>query len=243
MYADDLILIAPSVSELQTMVNICCQQLQEIDLRINDSKSTCIRIGKRWFEKCNPIMTPTGQIKWNTQLNYLGIDIPAGKKYLCCYDRLKSKFYASFNAIYCKLGKINNPIVSLNLIATISLPCLMYAIEAQCLNKTFISSLDHPWSRVFMKILATYSMNSVRESQYYLNYLPMLHMINLRKVRFYKNLKNSPNSCLRLLYNDSSCILEMSRIATYYRTDLNTLIYEPELIIVEFFKYEIGGII
>ena len=46
MYADDLILLAPSINELQTMINISCSVLKDINLKINVRKSPCIRIGK-----------------------------------------------------------------------------------------------------------------------------------------------------------------------------------------------------
>jgi hypothetical protein len=45
MYADDLILISPSILELQRMVDLCCKEFAEIDLKLNNAKSTCMRIG------------------------------------------------------------------------------------------------------------------------------------------------------------------------------------------------------
>ena len=38
MYADDLVLLASSVSELQDMINICCNELMLIDLKLNEKK-------------------------------------------------------------------------------------------------------------------------------------------------------------------------------------------------------------
>ena len=44
-YADDILLIAPTVMSLQTLVTTCEKQLQELDMQINATKSACIRIG------------------------------------------------------------------------------------------------------------------------------------------------------------------------------------------------------
>jgi len=44
IYADDILLIAPSVSGLQTLVNICETELMNVDMSINVKKSVCIRV-------------------------------------------------------------------------------------------------------------------------------------------------------------------------------------------------------
>ena len=48
MYADDLILLSPSLTELQMMVDICCIELRSIDLMPNRAKSTYLKVGHRW---------------------------------------------------------------------------------------------------------------------------------------------------------------------------------------------------
>ena len=48
MFADDLILLAISVCDMQKMVELCKTELDWLDMRINTDKSSCIRIGKRF---------------------------------------------------------------------------------------------------------------------------------------------------------------------------------------------------
>jgi len=38
MYTDDLVLLATSVAEMQLMLNICCDELESLDLKINSQK-------------------------------------------------------------------------------------------------------------------------------------------------------------------------------------------------------------
>ena len=52
LYADDLLLIAPSVSELQELFDACVIELSWLDMNINEKKSCCIRIGPRWDVRC-----------------------------------------------------------------------------------------------------------------------------------------------------------------------------------------------
>ena len=47
MYADDLILLAISICDLQKIVNICVYELELVDMQINGAKTVCIRIGER----------------------------------------------------------------------------------------------------------------------------------------------------------------------------------------------------
>lgn len=52
MYADDIILLASSVSALQRLLHVCETELQWLDMPINVNKSACIRIGPRHKESC-----------------------------------------------------------------------------------------------------------------------------------------------------------------------------------------------
>ena len=48
LYADDILLIAPTVTGLQTMLNACEIELARLDMAINPRKSVCVRIGSDW---------------------------------------------------------------------------------------------------------------------------------------------------------------------------------------------------
>jgi len=61
MYADDIILLAPSVSALQRLLHVCEDQLKWLDMSINVNKSACIRIGSRNKETCYNSVTLDGR--------------------------------------------------------------------------------------------------------------------------------------------------------------------------------------
>jgi hypothetical protein len=52
LYADDNVLLAPSVTGLQLSLTTCERYLSEIGMNINVSKSTCIRFGARFSNVC-----------------------------------------------------------------------------------------------------------------------------------------------------------------------------------------------
>ena len=47
MYADDLILLSISLTEMQRLIDICVADCKVIGMEINSRKSACMRIGSR----------------------------------------------------------------------------------------------------------------------------------------------------------------------------------------------------
>ena len=60
LYADDILLISPTVCMLQNMLTTCELELQALDLEINPKKSSCIRIGPRNDVTCVRICSSSG---------------------------------------------------------------------------------------------------------------------------------------------------------------------------------------
>src|ERR1043165_8062284 len=108
---DDILLMSPSVHELQTMLTICDTELELLDLKLNALKSACLRIGQRFNKQCFILQSKFGKIPWVTETRYLGVHITSGSKF--------KSYYRSSNAILGKLGKQRNPAVALQLISSI----------------------------------------------------------------------------------------------------------------------------
>src|SRR5580693_6297976 len=145
MYADDLVLLAPSLPELQTMINVCYAELRLLDININSKKSNVTRIGSKFKTKCVDLYVGQDKLEWVTEVKYLGIYIMSGLKFKVNFDKTKAKFYRAANGILSKICAKNNTAVTLKLLSTMALPILTYAIEALGLNKSELISLDHPW--------------------------------------------------------------------------------------------------
>ena len=82
LYADDIILLAPSVDALQRMLILCENHLRQLDMALNAKKSVCLRIGARYKDDCHQITTLTGEsLCWVDKCRYLGVVIIAAKRF------------------------------------------------------------------------------------------------------------------------------------------------------------------
>jgi len=152
MYADDIILLAPSVAELNAMVKVCCDELQTINLKLNTEKSCCLRIGKNYFINCLNIPTLQGSISWVKEAKYLGITLISDSRFKISFTSTKCKFYSCFNELYSKLGRTLDPSVIVHLLQTMAMPILIYALESLNLTKTELNNLEFTLSRALFKI-------------------------------------------------------------------------------------------
>ena len=82
MYADDIILLAISLCDLQRMINICVTDFDGIGLSIISNKSACIRIGPRHCAEVDLLVLKNAPVSWKNELSYLGINILGGKRQL-----------------------------------------------------------------------------------------------------------------------------------------------------------------
>jgi len=105
MYADDIVLSAPSISALQDLLHICGAKLAWSDMSTNASKSMMMRIGRRHKHKCCQLITMDGhEILWLNTIRYLGLYLDNSKTFNISLDYAKKSFYRAFNAVFGKVG-------------------------------------------------------------------------------------------------------------------------------------------
>jgi len=83
LYADDIILLAPSVHVLQSLVNICESELKFLDMTINAKKSSCMRFGPKHKNVCANVIASGSTINWETLSRYLGVYLESSVKFKC----------------------------------------------------------------------------------------------------------------------------------------------------------------
>jgi len=71
MYADDIILMSISISDLQKMLDICADEFCKLDMCVNASKSSRIRVGARFNTEFSFLVIDHEQVKWNTEKSTL----------------------------------------------------------------------------------------------------------------------------------------------------------------------------
>jgi Reverse transcriptase (RNA-dependent DNA polymerase) len=201
MYADDLLLVAISIGDLQRMIDICKMELDWLDMTINIKKSVGIRIGPRFDVVASHLVLENRTINWCTEMPYLGVVIKSAKSFRCCIHAKKIKFYRSLNGILGKIGlspKIN---VTLSLIESHCNPILLYCLDALKLNKTDIKGLSHPYNSAYMKLFSSFDKNVITLCQYYSGQLPLTHLVDCRTLNFYSRINISNYCPASILYN------------------------------------------
>ena len=93
MFADDLILLTISISDLNDMIAICKVELDWLDMRVNVNKSDCIRVGPRFHITHYHICIGSDRINFSNEIKYLGLFIIAGKHFACNLHSCKIKFF------------------------------------------------------------------------------------------------------------------------------------------------------
>ena len=164
LYADDILLLEPSLSELQVLFNLCELELSWLDMSINVKKSCCMRIGNRFNIQCANITSKNGMcLPWVTEIRYLGVFIVSSSKFKCSLDYAKRAFYRSANSLLGKVANAASEEVTLHLVNSKCFPMLLYGLEACPLNKSEINSIDFTATRFFMKIFRSSNSNLINE--------------------------------------------------------------------------------
>ena len=195
LYADDILLIAPSVCELQRLLIDCEAHLRWLDMDINTKKSCCIRVGPRCDVACSSILTINGSsIPWVTELRYLGIFIVKSRSFKCSIDNAKRSCYRSLNAIFGKIGRVASEAVTLELVAKKSLPVLLYGLEAVPLTKYDLKSIDFVLNRFCMKLFNTCNNELINECMHYFGLRRPSELLMAKRGKFRAKYTNSDNS-------------------------------------------------
>jgi hypothetical protein len=76
MYADDILLLSPSIHGLQCMLDRCNVYGRKCDILFNPKKSVCIAIGFK-ADRTIDIKMNIGdnEIQWVSELKYLGVSL------------------------------------------------------------------------------------------------------------------------------------------------------------------------
>lgn len=185
LYADDILLLSVSFSDMQSMLDICSVTAGKLDLKFNVSKSAFMRIGSRHNSPCAVLTLCNQPLVCVTEIKYLGVFIKSGKKFATAVTQVKSKFYRCFNALYSKCHSSSSEVVCVNLLKYYCLPLIMYAVESVDPNKSYVKMLDNLITQAFMKIFHTYDAIVINDIRYHFNVPYIGTYIYERKVKLF----------------------------------------------------------
>jgi hypothetical protein len=211
LYADDIILLAPTVTALQSMLNLCEAHLVHLDMALNSKKSVCLRIGSRFKDECSSLTTLSGEsLCWVDNVRYLGVYIVAAKKFSISISNNKHSFYRSCNAIFSKVGHCASEEVVVRLISAKCLPVFTYGLDACPVSVAHRRTLDFVCIRTLMRIFKTSSVDIITECQLRFNFRNFTDIVNNRKRMFLYKFISCDNAICQLFKNFATtelCVL------------------------------------
>ena len=204
-YADDLLILSPSVTYLQRLIRLVESEFIFLDMPINASKSMCIRVGRRHNIKCVDITAVNGTIiPWVNACRYLGIYIMSGSVFKCDFAYSKISLFRSFNALFGKIGHRASADVIVHLLKSTCFLIFLYPLEACPVNKTETKSFEFALFRIYAKVFGTFSSEIISECRSDFNLSSALNLINRKKFNFVKRFVASENRICKVFEKNAN---------------------------------------
>ena len=193
-YADDIVLLAPSRTGLQILIDVAYTESAKLELNFNINKSKCMIFccsGKKVF---NDINFNIGEIALQNvdSFKYLGYIIKSNMSNSDDIDRARNRFYQEFNAIIRKFSFAN---ISVKLFLFSQYCLQFYGTELWFFNKQSKSNLKQ-FSIGYHKAIKKIQGLSYHESNHYACQEAKLytfeHLVNKVKILFIMRLIRNP---------------------------------------------------
>jgi hypothetical protein len=195
LYADDIILISPSITGLQSLISACEAELSSLDMKINARKSVCIRVGPRFDASCAELQCADGSfLKWHSSCRYLGVYFKSGRFLRCSFEQARVKFFRAFNAILGRVGRLASEEVVLSLMKAKCFPVLFYGLDVCPVLSRDIQAFEFSINRVLMKLFRTGSIDIVNECRDFFGLLPVAKLVEEKVRRFRQTLLSTTNT-------------------------------------------------
>ena len=194
LYADDILLISPSVSGLQQLISLVEHYLVDFEMSLNVKKSICMRVGKKFKDECCPVYTLSGEsIQWADHIRYLGVDIVSGRKFKISLSNNLKAYYRSVNSVLSKVNNCASEECVLRLLLSKCVPVLTYGLEACSLSNSQVRTLDFVTRRTLMRVFKTRSVDIVDECMSQFNISLFSSIVSTRTVNFLLKIRSIDN--------------------------------------------------
>ena len=192
MYADDILLLTPSVEVMQNLIRLCQSSFEDVLLHFNVSKCSALRVGARHKSPCASLEALDGSIiPWVNKFKYLGVVLAQGTHLKVNVHHNKVNFFKSFNNLYGKLGSSCSVESIVHLMKVNCLSAMLYNLESVVLNKSDLNKLEFSLGRAFVKIFHIRDCNSLNWCKYYMNQLPIEMLLDLKRIMYLQKIVNN----------------------------------------------------
>jgi len=211
-YADDVILLCPSRSGLQSMLTLCETFGIEFRVSFNAKKTQCIQFSLGKITQCGPVYLNNNVLKWKTTINHLGNKMTQRLDDDIDLTKKKSHFVGSVNKMFSNFNNVQSAVL-IKLFKRYC--CSFYGCTLWKLNDVYDDKLCTEWNKAIRKVwkLPTTAHRCV------LGPLSgQLHIFNqfvIRFIQFYNRLVLSDNPIVNFIARSS-----MSNRRSYLRNNI-----------------------
>jgi hypothetical protein len=189
LYADDILLLSPSIKDLQNMLHCCYEVLGELGMSVNVSKSGYMRVGKRYKNVCASLFIGKHPVQHLDKIKYLGVVFIASKFLRVDFEPVKRAFYRAFNTIFSRSRFAESEHISIHLLNSICTPLLLYALEVLAPTSSTLKMLDNVIAKCVGKIFSTYDMQTIDACRKFLGVQRLEILYLMRVCNFMRGLK------------------------------------------------------
>jgi hypothetical protein len=235
MYADDLLLLSASVIDLQKMLDVCGEVGKSLGITFNQSKSACMLVGP------NKISTPASMfisgraIDWKESIKYLGVNLKSAVKFSVDLNEVRRKFFVAVNSVMNHCSHTSD-LIKLELLEKHCLPIILYCVESFNLDNYSLSLLNSWWNSVYRKIFKFHKWESVKNLICLLDRLDLHHMVYFRRVAFFKNLEQTDNKVMGVLFNNLKFSPEFYDVMKLHNVDFKWSVNKIKFKIYESYR-------
>ena len=148
-YADDVILLSPSRSGLQCMINICEVFGHEYMVTYNATKTQCMLFTLYEITECGPIFLDKNELKWNTKVDHLGNILTRRLNDNEDIIKKKGSFIGSFNRLMSNFGHVQSAVLK-RLFP--SYCCSFYGCTLWKLSILFDDKICTEWNKAIRRV-------------------------------------------------------------------------------------------
>jgi hypothetical protein len=161
LYADDVMLLACSLTEMQRMLNICSDVIGSLDMKFNAGKSFAIRFGKRYKSKCAALKLDGCCLEYADKVSYLGMVVKSGMQMAYDFTHTTASFYRSFNKIWSKCSRGTSEAVGVYVMQSICVPTLTYGFDVLGVVGARLDKLENALHNAIRKMFAISNNDNV----------------------------------------------------------------------------------
>ena len=196
-YADDIALLAPTESALQSMLDTLAPKLEKLSLKINVAKS-CNIVFKHKSRKISTNLVLQGQsLKQVSECTYLGVVLMDNLACTSDMERSKRTFFKQHNSIYQKFSYVDtNVLLYLFRMHAMS----FYGIETwfMKLSKKDLNNISVVYHKAIKRICGRNSYDSNHECLEYARLSIFKHLLARKFICYAHRLFTSKSPCLMI---------------------------------------------